>query len=303
MSNDNNNNDRFVEVAGYACRDEYTDYYIYNALASSSVIPKALKGRLALMAEQEYRHYEFWKRYTDRIIVVKEPKIKVLMMKFLALIMGITFVVRMLERHESSVIEGYKGLLHIMKDEDDRRMLEGIIDEEEKHESSLVENISEGRVKYLGFTVLGLSDALIEIAGIHAGTLGVYTDTFKAGLAGLIAGVAASIAMASAAYNQAKQTEGVKASSAATYTGIAYVVTALLLALPYFIVHDILEALLISLMISIAILAYIALYSHVLFNRNFFRELGETTGIIFGATIALYAFGELIRIYFNLQLD
>ncbi|MEM3124465.1 MAG: hypothetical protein QXM95_01460, partial [Candidatus Nitrosocaldus sp.] len=262
----------------------------------------ALKDRLALMAEQEYRHYKFWSRYANGL-TVREPRTKALMMKFLALIMGITFVVRMLERHESSVIEGYKGLLHIMKDENDRRMLEGIIDEEEKHESSLVENISEGRVRYLGFTVLGLSDALIEIAGIHAGTLGVYTDTFKAGLAGLIAGVAASIAMASAAYNQAKQTEGVKASSAATYTGLAYVVTALLLALPYFLVHDILEALLISLMISVAILAYIALYSHVLFNRNFFRELGETTGIIFGATLALYAFGELIRIYFNLQLD
>ncbi|MEM4284666.1 MAG: VIT1/CCC1 family protein [Candidatus Nitrosocaldus sp.] len=298
----NSNDDRLVEIAGYACRDEYADYYIYSTLASSSVTPKALKDRLALMAEQEYRHYKFWSKYANGL-TVREPRTKALMMKFLALIMGITFVVRMLERHESSVIEGYKGLLHIMKDENDRRMLEGIIDEEEKHESSLVENISEGRVRYLGFTVLGLSDALIEIAGIHAGTLGVYTDTFKAGLAGLIAGVAASIAMASAAYNQAKQTEGVKASSAATYTGLAYVVTALLLALPYFLVHDILEALLISLMISVAILAYIALYSHVLFNRNFFRELGETTGIIFGATLALYAFGELIRIYFNLQLD
>ncbi|MFN4336716.1 MAG: ferritin family protein [Candidatus Nitrosocaldus sp.] len=294
--------DRLVEVAGEACRDEYTDYYIYNALASSAITPEALKDKLSIMAEQEYRHYEFWSRYKDGSVIVKEPKAKAMMMKFLALIMGITFVVKMLERHESRVIDSYKELLHMMRGED-KRMLEGIIGEEEEHESSLVENISEGRVKYLGFTVLGLSDALIEIAGIHAGTLGVYTDTFKAGLAGLIAGVAASIAMASAAYNQAKQTEGVKASSAATYTGIAYVVTALLLALPYFLVHDILEALFISLLISIAILAYIALYSHVLFNRNFFRELGETTGIIFGATLALYAFGELIRIYFNLQLD
>ncbi|MCS6768628.1 MAG: VIT1/CCC1 family protein [Candidatus Nitrosocaldus sp.] len=293
--------DRLVEVAVEACRDEYADYYIYSALASSSLTHAALKGRLALMAEQEYRHYEFWRRYADGV-VVKEPRARLLVMKLLALIMGITFVVKMLERHENRVIEGYKELLHVVEDED-KRMLEGIIGDEEEHESSLVENINEGRVRYLGFTVLGLSDALIEIAGIHAGTLGVYTDTFKAGLAGLIAGVAASIAMASAAYNQAKQTEGVRASSAATYTGIAYVVTALLLALPYFLVHDVLEALIISLLISIAILAYIALYSHVLFNRNFFRELGETTGIIFGATLALYAFGEFIRIYFNLQLD
>jgi len=293
------------EVALKAFMDEYNDYHVYNELASLPVIPNDLRARLAEMATQEYRHYEFWRRFIDGYKLERFAfrfRLRLILLKILALIMGITFVIKMLEMHEGKVINEYKSIMEHLND-NDRSILVDIIKEEEEHENTLIQNINEGRVRYLGFTVLGLSDALIEIAGIHAGTLGLYTDTFKAGLAGLVAGVAASIAMASAAYNQAKQSEGVKASSAATYTGIAYVITALLLALPYFIVHDLLEALLISLLISIAILAYIALYSHILFNRNFFRELGETTGIIFGATLALYVFGEAIRIYFNLNLD
>lgn len=295
-------NDKLKSIALNACIDEYNDYHVYTELANSSLTPFNLRPKLSNMAEQEYKHYEFWIKFLADEFKPKRPVLRIILLKFLAVIMGITFVVKLLEKHEDKVIDGYKSIADYLNDKD-KSMLEAIIKDEEEHESTLLENINEGRVRYLGFTVLGLSDALIEIAGIHAGTLGVYTDTFKAGLAGLIAGVAASIAMASAAYNQAKQSDNVKASSAATYTGIAYVITALLLALPYFIVHDILEALVISLLISIAILAYIALYAHVLFNRNFFRELGETTGIIFGATLALYVFGEAVRIYFNLQLD
>ncbi len=288
-------------IALNACIDEHNDYHVYKELAVSKVTPAYLRPKLVKMAEQEYKHYEFWSRFSNGF-KPKRPGLKIIMLKFFALIMGITFVIKLLEKHEDKVIDNYRGVA-VYLSEKDKSILEEIIRDEEEHENTLLENINEGRVRYLGFTVLGLSDALIEIAGIHAGTLGIYTDTFKAGLAGLIAGVAASIAMASAAYNQAKQSKDVKASSAATYTGIAYVVTALLLALPYFLVHDVFEALIISLMISIAILAYIALYSHVLFNRSFFRELGETTAIIFGATLALYVFGEAVRIYFNLQLD
>lgn len=290
---------RLEEVALDASNDEYLDYNIYTSFTNSIFTPRKLKPKLDAMAKQEYKHYQFWSRY-----ISNKPKIsntKIILMKFLALIMGITFVIKMLEKHEEEVIARYKSIIHLLNEED-RRELESIISDEEKHEEALLASLGEERIKYLGFTVLGLSDALIEIAGIHAGTLGVYTNTFNAGLAGLIAGVAASIAMASAAYNQAKQTRGIgKPVVASTYTGIAYIITALLLALPYFIIHDILEALLVSLIISIAILAYIALYSHILYNRNFFRELGETSAIIFGATLALYVFGGVVGEYLGVS--
>lgn len=290
---------KLERVALAACKDEYTDYHIYNSLRNFRSISKDLKQDLGLMAEQEYKHYLFWSKYVINHKVTI-PHAKILLFKLLSVIMGITFVVRLLENHEEDIIKNYKDILELL-DKDSKIELESIIKDEEEHEERLLSNLREERIKYLGFTVLGLSDALIEIAGIHAGTLGVYVNTFNAGLAGLIAGIAASIAMASAAYNQAKQTHGIgKPIMASTYTGIAYIITALLLALPYFVIHDIINALIVSLIISEAILAYISLYSYILYKRNFFRELGETSIIIFSATFALYIFGGIINKYLGI---
>ncbi|MEM2856979.1 MAG: ferritin family protein [Candidatus Nitrosocaldaceae archaeon] len=291
--------DNIEKIALYSCKEEYNSHKIYLILSQSIFTPSNIRSRFKIMAEQEYEHYLFWSRYVRGY----EPKIsyvKIFFIKLLILFMGATFIIKILEKHESNIINEYKHVMHLL-DEEEKHKLEIIIDEEEKHEDEFTKDLNEARVKYLGFIVLGLSDALIEIAGIHAGTLGAYTDTFKAGLAGLIAGVAASIAMASAAYNQAKQNEVIgKPVTAAMYTGIAYILTALLLAFPYFVIHDIIEALLASLIVSIGILAYISLYSYILYNRNFFRELGETSAIIFGATLALYIFGDLIGEYLGI---
>jgi VIT1/CCC1 family predicted Fe2+/Mn2+ transporter len=293
----------FKDVARASCIDEYRDYMIYRALSESRFVSENMRRKLEEMADQEKRHHDFWKRYTDKCEINSlRLSIEILLIKILMIIMGVTFVIKFFERHEKEVIKIYRRYIdHI--DESDREYYNKMISEEEAHEDSLVNQLEEGRIKYLGFTVLGLSDALIEIAGIHAGTLGVYSDTVKAGLAGLVAGVAASIAMASAAYAQAKQLTGVgRPSTAALYTGIAYLFTAFVLALPYFLIHDILIALLISLGLSILILAYISLYSMVLFEKSFSKELGETTLIIFGATITLYLFGEFVRRFLGLQI-
>ncbi len=290
---------RLELVALKACKDEYTDYHIYNSFSNSRLISKNLKDGLELLAVEEYKHFQFWSKYVNNY----KPRVslyKILLFKLVAVIMGITFVIKLLENHEKDTIENYKSISDLL-DEESKEELLNIIKDEEEHEEYLLSNLREERVKYLGFTVLGLSDALIEIAGIHAGTLGVYVNTFTAGLAGLIAGIAASIAMASAAYNQAKQTVGIgRPLRASTYTGIAYMITALLLALPYFVIHDIIYALIISLIVSEAILVYISLYSYILYKRNFFRELGETSAIIFGATFALYIFGSVVGEYLEI---
>ncbi len=236
--------DDIKRVALSSSIDEYNDYHLYRSLSRSFLTPNKIKDRLNIMAEQEYKHYLFWSKYVS--YKPRVPMLKIIIMKLLALIMGVTFVIKMQEKHEERVINSYKSIIHLF-DDSSREELMKIIKEEEEHEDVLLTSLGEERIKYLGFTVLGLSDALIEIAGIHAGTLGVYTDTFKAGLAGLIAGVAASIAMSSAAYTQAKQTQGMgKPAIAATYTGIAYILAALLLSLPYFVIHDLIEALIIS---------------------------------------------------------
>ncbi len=280
-----------------SCIDEYIDYMIYRELSNSRVVRNEnMRKKLIVMAEEERRHYELWRRYTDKCRINSlRLKLKMLLVKILVILMGVTFTIKWLERHEKRVIDTYLMIREHIP-EKDLEEFNRMINDEKDHEDFLVNSLDERRIKYLSFTVLGLSDALIEIAGIHAGTLGVYSDTIKAGLAGLVAGVAASIAMSSAAYAQSKQLGGsLRPGIAAIYTGIAYLLTAVLLALPYFMIHDIFIALFISLALSILVLAYVSLYSMVLMERSFVREMLETSLVIFGATIVLYFFGELVN--------
>ena len=123
-----------------------------------------------------------------------------------------------------------------------------------------------------------------------------YDKTEIAGLAGVIAGAAASLAMASAAYAQAKQGgfEG-SARLSAIYTGVSYFLTAITLATPYFLTKNMVVALSSSLSLAVAILAITTWYSVVIQQKTFFRDFLEILLILFGATIALYLFGYVIH--------
>src|SRR3989454_2012030 len=170
-----------------------------------------------------------------------------------------------------------------------------MMESEEGQEDLLIGEIKENRVKYMSFIVLGLADAVVEISGIHAGSLGIYGKTELAGLAGIIAGLAASIAMASAAYAQAKQGFEGSAKWSAIYTGVSYMLTAVLLALPYFLTRVMVVALGTSLIIGGILVAMMTYYDTVISNREFKRQFGEIAGLILAASLSLYIIGYVIR--------
>lgn len=288
-------------VALESCADELLDGSIYRALSRAFFVPAGLRGFMARFASQEEDHHRFWRSVLGRDCSVSFLRLKILGALMLALLFGLTVAVKILERKEKETITKYRKALALVEGAE-RAELERIIEEEERHEETLLEGIGEKRIKYLGFIVLGLSDAIIEISGIHAGTLGFYSDTVKAGIAGLIAGVSASMAMATAAYAQAKQGGMGRPGTSAAYTGIAYIFTAVALAIPYFLVHDMLLALIISIGISVIIIAYSSVYGTVLQGRRYSREVGETTGIILGVSAALYLFGEVVRRFLGISV-
>jgi VIT1/CCC1 family predicted Fe2+/Mn2+ transporter len=274
--------------------DEYDDYMVYKKLSESRFEKnRSFKKTLARLAKMEYNHYVFWGKYCpDR--KVRESRLKVSLIVFLRWILGVTFAVKYLERTETKVIKKYRGLAHWIPSRDKRAFNQMIADEEE-HEKEFYERFDEPHIKYISFIVLGLADALVEIAGIHAGSLGIYNSTELAGLAGVVAGAAASIAMASAAYAQAKT--GFKGSAAvsAVYTGISYFVTAVILATPYFLTKIMLEALFASLALAVLLIAFISFYGSVISGSVFRKDFMEVTSIMLGATVALYLLGFVIR--------
>ena len=248
---------------------------------------------LARLSEMEYKHYVFWSKYCPRK-KVGVNKLRVYFIVFVRLLLGVTFAVRFLERNEANVIKSYRDIAHRIPAED-KSPFEEMIADEEQHEQEFAGQFNEAHIKYISFIVLGLADALVEIAGIHAGSLGIYNSTELAGLAGIVAGAAASIAMASAAYAQAKAGFKGSAAMSAVYTGISYFVTAVILATPYFLTKIMLNALFASLAMAVLVIAFVSFYGSVISGSRFSKDFMEVTSIMLAATVALYAIGIAIR--------
>lgn len=283
------------DIAFKSAADEYTDYAVYKRLSLSRFENKKFSGTLKRLAGMEYRHYVFWKKYCPG----RKPEISgftVYLISLIRYVLGVTFAVRYLERNEAKTIKKYRDVAHMIPAKDKKPFNQMIADEEE-HEVDFANEFDEPHIKYISFIVLGLADALVEIAGIHAGSLGIYNSTELAGFAGIVAGAAASIAMASAAYAQAKTGFKGSATISAIYTGVSYFLTAVVLATPYFLTKIMVDALGISLFFAVILIAFISFYGSVISGSAFRKDFIEITAIMFGATVALYLLGTAIRYF------
>jgi VIT1/CCC1 family predicted Fe2+/Mn2+ transporter len=280
------------DLAAESARDEYNDGTVYQALARRER-NTGFKDSLQQLASGEQKHYEFWKQYAPNVRV-HVNKIRLYVILLLRFSLGLTFTMKFMERHEEKLHKHYREIAKLIPSEDYSKF-ERMMEDEEHIEEALMGQIHEGRVKYMSFIVLGLADAVVEISGIHAGSLGIYQKTELAGLAGIIAGMAASIAMASAAYAQAKQGFEGSAKWSAIYTGVSYMFTAIFLALPYFLTRDMGAALATSLVVGVVLVAMMTYYDSVISTRHFPRQFGEIAGIILAASLALYIAGLIIH--------
>ncbi len=274
------------DVAKKAAKSEYTDYLIYKKLGERR---KKIASPLGKLATSEYNHYQFWGKYCN-IKEIKPNTLRVYLIIFLSYVLGNTFAIKFMENHESDVVALYRQVEGAVRPED-LEAYEQMIEDEEEHEKSFAEETKSSYLKYISFIILGLADAIVEISGIHAGSLGIYKSTEITGLAGIVAGASASIAMASAAYAQAKQGFQGKASVSAIFTGVSYFINAVVLASPYFLTRSQPVALAVSVILAVLIIAFTSYYNSVISGSSFLRDFGELAGIMLGATAALYLFG------------
>jgi VIT1/CCC1 family predicted Fe2+/Mn2+ transporter len=281
------------------CRDEYIDYKVYSYLAKLEKNDER-RGILENFGKMEYEHYIFWKNLMKKEMINSSlDSIRIKLFILFKYIFGLIFTIKLMERNEKRVIEEYKKLLNKFEGET-KQKLELIIKDEIEHENFWMNQIKDETTRYLGFIILGLADAIIEITGVHAGFLGVTASTIIAGIAGLVVGVSASLAMASAAYLQAKQSEGSNPRISAIYTGIFYILAAVALAAPYFMTHDMLLAFSSSLIIAIMLIGFFNFYSSVIFERKFAKEFLTSTIIILVTASISFIVGEFLGNIFGI---
>ena len=289
------------ETAVEEAKNEMTDYATYKRLASSEKA-QTNKDMFEKLSAMEQNHYELWKKYCPPDTKEIGPKrATVSLTLFLRRIFGASFAIKFLERREKSTVKKYEELKSSVPAED-QSAFQSMIEDEKGHETAFADIVAGSYVKYISFIVLGLADALVEIAGIHAGSLGIYKSTELTGLAGIVAGAAASLAMASAAFAQAKQGFEGSPGLAAGYTGGSYFVAAVALALPYFLTKTMLVAITSSVVVGLGIIAFVTWYNSIIVGSRFVREFSELAGVMLGATVALYVFGSIVRAVFGISI-
>jgi VIT1/CCC1 family predicted Fe2+/Mn2+ transporter len=278
--------------------DEYRDSAVYEALAGMEENVQR-KELLTALARTEAEHYRFWKEITGE----EAQRISRWYLRFLLTmrrVLGLTFTMKFLELHERAVVDQYRSWAdHLSPRQRDR--LDAIIKDEEEHENYFMSQVDEAIVRYIGFVALGLSDAIIEITGVHAGFLGVMGSTLVAGIAGLIVGFAACISMGVAAYLKAKSEVRRSPLTSAFITSGSYLLAVVLLAAPYFLTTSMVVAFVVSVFLAVFMSVSFTFYVSVVNETDFRREAVENTLLLLGTAVATYFFGDLIGAIFGIQ--
>ena len=273
-------------------KDEITEHCVYLKLAERS------KGenRAVLMgiANDELRHYQILKEYSGRD--VSPNRLKIWLYSLLAMVFGLTFAIKLMERGEESAQRAYSILM------EEYPRIATIYREEELHEEKLVKMIEEEKISYIGSMVLGLNDALVELTGALAGLTFTLPKPLLIGVAGLITGIAASISMASSEYMSRKSEGEEKPGKAAFYTGIAYILTVILLVAPYFAAETPLTALSATLTVSIIIVAAFSFFVSVVKDRDMKKMFLEMLTVSLGVAATTFIVGWIAKTLLHLEI-
>lgn len=252
------------------------------------------KNVLIRLADEEKAHYEIWKKYTK--LEMKPNKFKVLKYKLLARIFGFTFAVKLMERGEENAQEEYDKLASEIE--------ESVVikAQEEEHEKALLKLLDEERLKYVGSMVLGLNDALVELTGSLAGFTFALQDTKVIALSGLIIGISATFSMAASEFLSSRSEGRSDAFKSCLYTGIAYLITVVLLILPYLLLSNYLIALACMLLTVILIITVFTYYTSVAQDEPFLSRFLEMSIISVSVAVISFGVGILAKQLFGIDI-
>lgn len=270
-----------------AQRTEITEHHVYKNIAKK--LPDEENRRIVeQIGEDEKRHYTVWEGYTGE--VVKPNWFQVWLYTTISRLFGFTFGFKLMERGEERAQINYAGIA------DEIPEARAVIQDEDEHEDKLLEMLDEEALIYAGSIVLGMNDALVELTGALAGLTLAFRDVKIIALSGLVTGIAASLSMAASEYLSTGSEDTDKHPvRAAIYTGIAYIVTVALLILPYLLLNNEIIALVVSLAISVLIIAVFNFYTSVAQGGGFWKRFFEMAGLSLGVAAFSFVIGYFIR--------
>jgi len=273
---------------------EITEHHIYKRLAKKVNSPENAKI-IEQIAEDELRHYNGWKKYTNQDI---QPRwFSVWFYYFISIAFGFTFGIKLMERGEENAQKNYEGISNAIPE------AQKFQHEEDIHEEQLINMLDEERLRYAGSIVLGLNDALVELTGALAGLTLALQNVKLIALSGLITGIAASMSMAASEYLSTRSEETTKHPvRAAIYTGIAYIITVALLVLPYLLFENYILDLAITLTTAVIIIAVFNYYISVAKGESFRERFTEMAVLSLSVATFSFIIGYFIRKWLGIEV-
>jgi len=280
-----------VEAQG----NELTEHLVYHRLATQCKDPENATV-LERIAEEELAHNGFWARYTGA--EAQPNRARAGRYALVARVFGLTFALKLMERNERSAQVLYEAVAREIPEAGE------ILQDEDEHEHALLNMLDEERLHYVGSMVLGLSDALVELTGALAGFTLALRDTQLIATTGLITGLSASLSMAASEFlsTQSSADEQADPRRAATYTGVTYVATVVLLILPFLLISNYLVALAVTLVVAMLVVLAFTYYVSVAQDLAFRRRFLQMAGIILGVALVSFGIGYLVRVFFGIEI-
>jgi VIT1/CCC1 family predicted Fe2+/Mn2+ transporter len=207
----------------------------------------------------------------------------------LARLLGLTFVLKLMEKREGTGSRVYAELSQYFPE------AKAFSEEELVHEQKLLGMLDEEGLQYVGSVVLGLNDALVELTGALAGFTLALSDNKIISLVGLVTGISAAMSMAASDYLSSKAENDPKAKKSALYTGVAYLFTVILLIMPFLLLDDKFMALGITLFTAVAIIFCFNYYISTAKDLNFKARFLEMTFISLGVATFSFFVGYALK--------
>lgn len=277
---------KWRKLALVAQRTELTEHLIYTKLANR-INDADNAAILRRIGQQEWKHATYWAGQTG--VDVKPYRWKLWRTTFLARILGITFVLKQMEKREGTGSKLYEKLADSFPE------TKQFSKEEGEHEQAILKMLDEERLRYVGSIVLGLNDALVELTGALAGFTLALGETKIISLVGLVTGISAALSMAASEYLSSKADGDSKAGTSAVYTGFTYLITVILLILPFLLLSNKFLALGITLAIVILIIYVFNYYLAVAKDLNFKARFLEMALISLGVAGFSFLVGFVLK--------
>jgi len=268
-------------------KNEITEYHIYAKLAKS-IKSEDNKKIILKISKDELLHYNFLKRHNGADVA--PDKLRIWWYLLIARALGITFGIKLMENGEESAQAVYRQFAEAVPG------LGKIALDEDEHEKALIRMIDEERLKYVGSVVLGLNDALVELTGALAGFTFALQESKLIAVVGMITGIAASLSMAASEYLSTKtEAEGRSPAKAALYTGFAYIITVLILILPFLLLKNVFISLGTAVISALLIIMAFTFYISVVRETSFREGFLEMAAISLGIASLSFVIGFFVR--------